>query len=30
VVENAVVTALNVDEPKQFEVSKAEVMLELV
>lgn len=30
VVENAIVTALNVDEPKQFEVSKAEVMLELV
>lgn len=30
VVDNAVVTALNVDEPKQFEVSKAEVMLELV
>ena len=30
VVDNAVVTALNVDEPKQFEVSKAEVILELV
>ena len=30
VVDDAVVTALNVDEPKQFEVSKAEVMLELV
>lgn len=30
VVDNAVVKALNVDEPKQFEVSKAEVMLELV
>ena len=30
VVDNAVVIALNVDEPKQFEVSKAEVMLELV
>ena len=30
IVDNAVVTALNVDEPKQFEVSKAEVMLELV
>ena len=30
VVEDAVVTVLNVEEPKQFEVSKAEVMLELV
>lgn len=30
VVDNAVVKALNVDEPRQFEVSKAEVMLELV
>lgn len=30
IVDNAVVKALNVDEPKQFEVSKAEVMIELV
>ncbi|EGM76750.1 peroxiredoxin [Rheinheimera sp. A13L] len=30
VVDNAVVIALNIDEPKQFEVSKSEVMLELV
>ena len=30
VVDDCVVKALNVDEPKQFEVSKAEVMLELV
>jgi peroxiredoxin len=30
VVDNCVVKALNVDEPKQFEVSKAEVILELV
>ncbi|MDR7122801.1 peroxiredoxin [Rheinheimera soli] len=30
IVDNCVVKALNVDEPKQFEVSKAEVMVELV